>query len=146
MVGPVIGTTNIASNGVTVTEFASNSSTLDFGTLSELTVATTPTVTIPSSASAVLINYSLAYFADTSNSFDMTIRVYRGTTLLKTTVVRIKSNIDQVVSNIHVDDAPSAGNVTYKVTSQVTSGGTPSTGNLQILAGQGTIVATLLKR
>ncbi len=146
VVGPVIGTTNIASNGVTTTQFSSNSSAIDFGTLAEQTVATTPTVVIPGDAAAVLINYSLAYYADTSNSFDMTIRIYRGTTLLKTTVVRIKSNIDQVVSNIHVDDAPSAGSVTYKVTSQVTAGGTPSVGNLQILANQGTIVATLLKR
>lgn len=144
--GAIVGTTNIASGGVSNTQFNSNGSDVDFSTTSELTVATTPTVIIPASSSSVLINYSLAYFATTSNSFDMTIRIYRDTTVIKTTTIRIKANIDQIASNIHVDAAPTAGSVTYKVTGQVTAGGTPGAGNLQILAGQGTIVATLLKR
>lgn len=144
--GSVVGTTNIASGGVSDTEFNSNGSDLDFSTTSELTVATTPTVVIPASSSAVLLSYSLAYYSDTSSAFSMTIRVYRDATLLKTTVVRLKASIDQVVSNIHVDDSPTSGSVTYKVTGQVTAGGTPAAGNLKILAGQGTIVATLLKR
>ena len=99
---------------------------------------------VPASNTGVLVNYSLGFFVDTSSNFGMTLRVYRDTTLLDSIYIRIKAGVDQVVSRIAVDDAPTSGTYTYKVTAQCD--GSPGAGNLYIETGVGIVVATLLKR
>lgn len=142
--GAVVGTTNMSANVVSVTEYATNGAAVNFTSTAENTVATTASITVPSSNTGVLINYSLGFVVNTSNNFGMTLRVYRGTTLLDSIYIRIKANVDQVVSRVAVDAAPTAGSYTYKVTAQCD--GSPAAGNLYVDTGVGIIVATLLKR
>lgn len=142
--GAVVGTTNIAPQEVTTTRYAVNAGDIDFSVTTELTVATAASVTIPTSSAAVVVNYSLYFNVDTSETKNITVRVYRDTTVINSVTIRIKAGVDQVMSRIYVDASPSPAAVVYKVTAQAAA--SASAGNLVIPAGEGVLVATLLKR
>ena len=142
--GAIVGTANIVAEDITKTEYVANGSTIDFDVTTEQTIATTPSISVPSNSSAFLVNYSLYYSVDTSETKNITVRIYRDTTVINSVTIRVKAGVDQVMTRLYVDNAPSAGTVVYKVTAQAASAA--ATGNLTIQAGQGILIATLLKR
>lgn len=143
--GDLIVTNNIQAANISSSYFAANGSTVGFTTPNiELLVAQTSTFTVPDNFSAVRLDFSLIFINNTTNNKGMTFSLYRGTTLVKMSYIRMKAGVEMIVSQIYIDAAASAGNHFYRLTASCDDN--TNSPNLQITAGNGFLIATVLKR
>lgn len=143
--GDLVVTGNITAKNISDSYYNSNASQIDFITAgSEQTIAQSPTIIIPSNSTAMKIDFSFAFYVNTSDNRGMTFNIYRGTTLIDSVYTRIRAGVDLIITRMFVDSSVSPGSYVYKVTAVLETATTA--GNLYIPATKGVVVTTLLKR
>lgn len=143
MNGDMVVTGNLQANTVNEGVSGTNSSMVDWSVLGYRTIATTPSISVVSSSSGVLLTYSFYLFNDLNSGRNLTIRIQRNSTTINVVVPRIKAGQDQIITRVFFDQ-PSSGSYTYTVSAAIDN--TATAANLNIPAGEGIIVANLFKR
>lgn len=146
--GAIVGTTNIQQEEVNRLSSATNTSAIDFTTgdasfTVAYTVATVSSTDVPALASGVVVSYSLFLYNDAGNSKTFRMQILRGSTVIDSADVRIKAEVDQIITRFTVDK-PSAGTYDYSVV--IRPNANTTAGNLVLPVGAGTVMVNVQKR